>query len=131
MEQKTQNPDKAAQMREILAAEDEAAFSRALRGYILLRLNLPADTKEASLYRLVVFSVKLRMPGMDAKRLEERLATTDCHQTSYVVSKKNLLMMEIERALAVKLSFDTLDHIETTDDYAKALWEAMCHDHSR
>lgn len=131
MEQKTQNPDKAAYMREMLAAADEAAFSCALRGYILLRLNLPDDTKEASLYRLVVFSVKLRMPGMDAKRLEERLATTDCHQTSYVVSKKNLLMMEIERALAVKLSFDALDHIETTDDYAKALWEAMCHDRSR
>lgn len=128
MEQKTQNPDKAAAMQALLDSQDDAAFTRALRAYILLRLQLPQDTREMSLYRLVVYSVKLRMPGMDAKRLEERLATTDCHQTSYVVSKKNLLMMEIEKALGAKLSPEALDHIETTDDYAKALWEATGHD---
>lgn len=128
MEQKTQNQDKASLMQSLLDARDFSAFSAALRAYILLRLQLPEDTRELSLYRLVVYSVKLRMPGIDAARLEERLATTDCHQTSYVVSKKNLLMMEIEKALSAKLAPETLDHIETTDDYTKALWEAIHHD---
>ena len=68
------------------------------------------------------------MLGTDARQLEERLATTDCHQTSYVVSRKNLLMMEIERGLNIRLSPEALDRIVTTEDYADALWETMSHD---
>ena len=36
-------------------------------------------------------------------------------------------MMEIEKALSAKLSPETLDHIETTDDYARSLWEVTRH----
>lgn len=131
MEQKPQNREKELRMQAMRACRDREAFHSALCAYIFFRLNLPGDTRESSLYRLVVFSVKLRMPGMDAKRLEARLATADCHQTSYVVSKKNLLMMEIERGLGVRLDAGTLDHIETTADYARALWEAMQHGEER
>lgn len=123
-EQKTQSPEMTTYIQMLLSAQDAQSFAQALRVYILIRLKLPEKIREASLYGLVVYSVKLRVPGIDAKRLEERLATTDCHQTSYVVSKKNLLMMEIEKMIGVHLTPETLDHIETTDDYAAALWEA-------
>jgi len=105
-------------------AKDFTSFETALRYYLFLRLQVPYTTRENHLYRLVVYSVKLKMPGVDAQRLEERLATTDCHQTSYVVSRKNLLMMEIECALCIKLSPTALDNIRTIEDYALALWEA-------
>lgn len=128
MEQKPQTQERERRMASILCSSTRSAFSGALRAYILFRLGLPEDTRERSLYRLVVYSVKLRMPGTDARQLEERLATADCHQTSYVVSRKNLLMMEIERGLNVRLSPEALDRIVTTEDYADALWETMSHD---
>lgn len=128
MEQNPQTQERERRMASILCSSTRSAFTEALRAYILFRLGLPEDTHERSLYRLVVYSVKLRMPGTNARQLEERLATTDCHQTSYVVSRKNLLMMEIERGLNVRLSPEALDRIVTTEDYADALWETMSHD---
>ena len=128
MEQNPQTQERERRMASILCSSTRSAFTEALRAYILFRLSLPENTRERSLYRLVVYSVKLRMPGTDAQQLEERLATTDCHQTSYVVSRKNLLMMEIERGLNIRLSPEALDRIVTTEDYADALWETMSHD---
>ena len=128
MEQNPQTQERERRMASSLCSSTRSAFTEALRAYILFRLSLPEDTRERSLYRLVVYSVKLRMPGTDARQLEERLATTDCHQTSYVVSRKNLLMMEIERGLNIRLSPEALDRIVTTEDYADALWETMSHD---
>ena len=109
-------------------ARSRTELCEALRRYVLARLHLPPETREDDLYRLVVLSVKLRMPGVNAAWLEERLATTDCHQTSYVVSRKTLMMMEIEKGLGVRLPCEALDRVPTLGDYAKALWEAGSHE---
>lgn len=99
----------------------EAAFREAVARYLFHRLQLPEDTRERNLYRLVIYSVKRKMPGIDLIRLEERLATEDCHQTTYVVSKKHLLMLEIESALEIHLRDEDVENIQTVDDFADAL----------
>ena len=93
--------------------------------YVKNRLELPSGTKETDIYRLVLYSVRLKMPGEDVKTLESRLATVDCHQTSYIVSKKTLLMMEIERALDANVSADDATSATNVEKYAKVLWEAL------
>lgn len=93
--------------------------------YVKSRLELPNGTKETDIYRLVLYSVRLKMPGEDVKTLESRLATVDCHQTSYIVSKKTLLMMEIERALGATVSADDATSATSVEKYAKVLWEAL------
>lgn len=102
----------------------ESAFREAVARYVLCRLQLPEDTRERNLYRLVIYSVRRKMPGMDITHLEERLATEDCHQTTYVVSKKHLLMLEIETALDVHLRDEDVENVETVDDFARALHAA-------
>ena len=105
----------------------ETAFREAVAQYLFCRLQLPDDTRERNLYRLVIYSVRRRMPGIDLIHLEERLATEDCHQTTYVVSKKHLLMLEIESALDIHLRDEDVEHVETVDDFACALratWQA-------
>lgn len=122
MEQREAAAKRAEMLEKMRTATDFNAFSRALYEYICMRLSLPAGTKERDLYRLVVYSVKLRMKDVDTERLEERLATVDCHQTSYVVSRKNLMMMEIEKGIGVRMPAEMLDDVRTADDYAHALW---------
>ncbi len=95
-----------------------------MRDYILCRLGLPQETKETNLYYLVLYSVRIRMPDEDLKTLESRLATVDCHQTSYIVSKKTLLMMEIERGLSKHVSPDDADCADDIDKYAEVLLRA-------
>lgn len=110
---------------DIRSAGDPDAFFASLFNYIKTRLELPLDTKETNIYYLVLYSVRLKMPNEDVKTLESRLATVDCHQTSYIVSKKTLLMMEIERLLGVAVSADDATSAETVGSYAAVLWEAM------
>ena len=98
------------------------AFREAVAQYLLCRLQLPEDTRERNLYRLVIYSVKRKMPGIDLAHLEERLATEDCHQTTYVVSRKHLLMLEIEAALEIHLRDEDVENVETIDDFARALF---------
>ena len=107
------------------SAGDPDGFFASLFEYIKTRLELPRDTKETHIYYLVLYSVRLKMPGEDVKTLENRLATVDCHQTSYIVSKKTLLMMEIERALGVMISADDAAGAENVRQYSDFLWEAM------
>lgn len=107
------------------SAKDSDSFFASLYEYMTLRLELPRDTKETNIYYLVLYSVRLKMPGEDVKTLENRLATVDCHQTSYIVSKKTLLMMEIERALGVMISADDAAGAESVRQYSDFLWEAM------
>lgn len=110
---------------DIRSAGDPDAFFASLFNYIKTRLELPLDTKETNIYYLVLYSVRLKMPNEDVKTLESRLATVDCHQTSYIVSKKTLLMMEIERLLGVAVSADNATSAETVGSYAAVLWEAL------
>lgn len=110
---------------DIRSAGDPDAFFASLFNYIKTRLELPLDTKETNIYYLVLYSVRLKMPNEDVKTLESRLATVDCHQTSYIVSKKTLLMMEIERLLGVAVSADDATSAETVGAYAAVLREAM------
>lgn len=110
---------------DIRSAGDPDAFFASLFNYIKTRLELPLDTKETNIYYLVLYSVRLKMPNEDVKTLESRLATVDCHQTSYIVSKKTLLMMEIERALGVMISADDAAGSESVRQYSDFLWEAM------
>lgn len=110
---------------DIRSAGDPDAFFASLFNYIKTRLELPLDTKETNIYYLVLYSVRLKMPNEDVKTLESRLATVDCHQTSYIVSKKTLLMMEIERLLSVAVSADDATSAETVGAYAAVLREAM------
>lgn len=98
-------------------------FFNCIYDYCKKRLNLPLDTQVKSLYYLVLYSVRLLMKDEDVKTLESRLATIDCHQTSYIVSKKTLLMMEIERLLNVKIDLSELDKCDDIEYYAKQLWE--------
>ena len=104
-------------------AENNVDFCEALYRYIIERLELPKDTHQRELYYLVLFSVRLKMPNEDVSTLESRLATVDCHQTSYIVSKKTLLMMEIERELGVSLDAISATDVVSVDDYADKLWE--------
>ena len=97
-------------------------FFCALYEYMVKRLGLPENTREKNIYLLVLYGVRIKMPNEDLKTLESRLATVDCHQTSYIVSKKTLLMLEIERALGVTLPADEASEIESVDQYADALW---------
>jgi hypothetical protein len=119
--------DTEALLKAMRSAEDAAAMLVLLRRYVYLRLRLPPDTQENNVYNLVVYSVKLRLPGTDGKRLEARLATTDCHQTSYVVSRKTLLMMEIEQGLGVSLTPEQAKQAKRLETYAELLWEVMRH----
>lgn len=108
----------------MLGARDKNVFRALLRDYILCRLGLPAETKETNLYYLVLYSVRIKMPDEDPKTLESRLATVDCHQTSYIVSKKTLLMMEIEHGLSKHVSSDDAVYADNIEKYAEVLWEA-------
>lgn len=107
------------------SAKNSDDFFASLYEYMTSRLELPRDTKETNIYYLVLYSVRLKMPGEDVKTLESRLATVDCHQTSYIVSKKTLLMMEIERALGVEISADDATKAESVTEYSHLLWEAL------
>lgn len=103
--------------------KDLPSFSSLLYSYILYRLDLPKETKEQSLYNLVLYSVRIKMPGEDIKTLESRLSTVDCHQTSYIVSKKTLLMMEIERMLNVTIDIENVKKCDNFAYYTNVLWE--------
>ncbi|MBQ9511192.1 MAG: hypothetical protein IJR55_05825 [Clostridia bacterium] len=111
-------------MEKMRSTENEKEFCSCLYKYILNRLELPDDTKETDIYYLVLYSVRIKMPDEDIKTLESRLATVDCHQTSYIVSKKTLLMMETERKLGVALSADDATNVKSTTEYAELLWRA-------
>ena len=111
--------------RRIMTATNKSDFESALKEYVLFRLGLPEDTRETNIYLLVLYSVRIKMPDEDVKTLESRLATVDCHQTSYIVSKKTLLMMEIERALGATVSADDATSATSVEKYAKVLWEAL------
>ena len=117
--------DRERYFKAMAEAPDFGAFSRLLRGFILLRLDLPEETAESRLYYLVLYSVRIKMPDEDVNTLESRLSTVDCHQTSFIVSKKTLLMLEIERGLSVGI---TPDDAEDVSKYAEVLWRAMRHD---
>ncbi len=117
--------DREKQLRLMAEATDSAAFCALLREYILSRLGLPPETKEDNIYYLVLYSVRIKMPDEDVKTLESRLATVDCHQTSYIVSKKTLLMMEIERGLSVSISADDAEYAEDIPKYAEVLRRAV------
>ena len=106
-------------------SKDEDSLYKALYEYILFRLNLPDKTKEQSIYYLVLYSVRLKMPNEDVKTLESRLSKVDCHQTSYIVSKKTLLMMEIEKELGVKVDYDLLEKCDDVKYYTTVLWRKM------
>ena len=108
--------------RRIMTATNKSDFEFALKEYVLFRLGLPEDTRETNIYLLVLYSVRIKMPDEDVKTLESRLATVDCHQTSYIVSKKTLLMMEIEREIDVHISPEESEKAETIPLYADALW---------
>lgn len=100
-------------------------FENNVYKYILYRLALPDQTKEQSIYYLVLYSVRLKMPDEDVKTLESRLSTVDCHQTSYIVSKKTLLMMEIEKELGASIDYDDLDKSDNVKYYANVLWSKI------
>ena len=106
-------------------SRDAVGFADALNSYILFRLGLPFDTKEKNIYYLVLYSVRIKMPSEDIKTLESRLATVDCHQTSYIVSKKTLLMMEIEQTLGVSIPAEKAADADDDDSYSALLWEAI------
>ena len=106
-------------------APDFGVFRRLLRDYILCRLNLPSATREDRLYYLVLYSVRIKMPDEDVRTLESRLSTVDCHQTSFIVSKKTLLMMEIERGLSLHITPDDAEYAEDICKYAEVLWRTM------
>ena len=107
------------------SSRDAVGFADALNAYILSRLGLPFDTKEKNIYYLVRYSVRIKMPSEDIKTLESRLATVDCHQTSYIVSKKTLLMMEIEQTLGVSIPAEKAADADDVDSYSALLWEAI------
>lgn len=105
--------------------DDLLEFRTNLKSYVLKRLDLPLDVHEDDIRRLVILSVKWKNESEGSVFIESRLAGSDCHQTTYVVQKKTLLMMEIEKRLGVKLTSEDVDHVETVTDYALVLWEAM------
>ncbi|MBO4217863.1 MAG: hypothetical protein J5940_07945 [Clostridia bacterium] len=117
--------DREKHFESMKSAGDLSSFRALLRAYILERLELPPETKEDGMYNLVLYSVRIKMPGEDVSTLESRLATVDCHQTSYIVSKKTLLMMEIERGLSVEITADEAVYAEDAVKYAEILWRAL------
>ena len=106
----------------MIKADNKSDFLAAVKKYIFFRLELPEGPRETNIYLLVLYSVRIKMPNEDVKTLESRLATVDCHQTSYIVSKKTLLMMEIEREIDVHISPEESEKAETIPLYADALW---------
>ena len=117
--------DRNAQIEIMKKSEDYSSFSDLLREYIFKRLGLPGDTHEDNLYYLVLYSVRIKMPEEDVKTLESRLATVDCHQTSFIVSKKTLLMMEIESGLSVHISPEKAEYSDTVTKYSEVLWRSL------
>ena len=114
--------DKIEYINEMINSKSYEEFHDNTYKYILYRLALPSETKEKSIYYLVLYSVRIKMPNEDIRTLESRLSTVDCHQTSYIVSKKTLLMMEIEKILNVSIDLDDLDKCDNFEYYAKSLW---------
>ena len=106
----------------MIKADNKSDFLAALKKYIFFRLELPEGTRETNIYLLVLYSVRIKMPNEDVKTLESRLATVDCHQTSYIVSKKTLLMLEIERLIGVSIAADEAERAEDVASYADVLW---------
>lgn len=79
-------------------------FQKGLLEYVLFRLGLPACISQTDLYQLCLMSLKLQLHGTGSasgEALEERLKKYDCHRTEAAVQKKVLLMMHIERLVAV------------------------------
>ena len=109
----------------IKSATNYDDFAKRLFDYFLFRLEIPYDVSITSIYYLVLYSIRIKMPGEDIKTLEERISKVDCHQTSYVVSKKALLMMEVERMLNVKIGMDNIVQCDDFDYYTHVLWEKI------
>lgn len=110
---------------EIKNASDFDEFYSKIYSYLLYRLELPSETQLKSIYYLVVYSLKRKMPDEDLSTLESRIGRADCHQTSYVVSKKALLMMEIEKALGVKIGTENVIYSDDFDYYTNVLWKKL------
>ena len=120
--------EREKQLKLMTNAKDVAEFRELLREYIIRRLGLPPETSENGIYYLVLYSVRIKMPDEDIATLESRLATVDCHQTSFIVSKKTLLMLEIERGLGLYITPEDAEYAEDISKYAEVLWRTLSND---
>lgn len=109
-------------------AENEAYadFYLVLRRYILFRLGLPEEVGQTDLYQLCLMSLKLQLHGAGSASgaaLEARLKKYDCHRTEAAVQKKVLLMMHIERMLAVDPAPGGT--IRTLEEFSSCLYQRL------
>ena len=105
-------------------------FECSVHRYVCRRFQLEEDTSETDLYKLAVASIRKLKPGLTQKRVEELLAGSDCHQTTYAVQKKILIMMELERLMDVQISQDKVETIQTTKQCADIIYE-LCQQKER
>lgn len=112
-----------ARIRQETLSKEE--FADEIKRYVYARFLLPGDCQESNLYRLAVESMRL-LSGQKAQEAEliRRLAKPDCHNTSSAVQKKVLLIMGIERRLALTLEDEAAEKIDTLEELAQVIFEA-------
>lgn len=103
----------------------EEEFAAEIKRYVYARFLLPKDYQESNLYRLAVESIRI-LSGQKTKTadLTGRLAKPDCHNTSSAVQKKVLLIMGIERQLAITLADEEAEKINTLEELSGTVFQA-------
>ncbi len=112
-----------------LGAGDKSEFLLNLKGYLLAKYMLDADTGENNLYRLAILSIKQNIHPKDAGDYSaaiERVEKYDCHETNSALDKKVLFIMNVERQLNVMLDDDKAAEIVTIEDLVDQLYPAYC-----
>lgn len=116
---------KAAECREQLTGKelrDPEAFYACLHAYTLAKYLLPEEETEDSIELLAVKSVSWQM-----KIPEEVLSRNDrpagCTKATAVADKKVLLLLNVSKALGVKLLPEEVPAIKTVRQLAKRLWK--------
>ncbi|MGI5899929.1 MAG: hypothetical protein ACOX8S_08425 [Christensenellales bacterium] len=102
----------------MLKAHQYADFYEALRGWILVRLQLECDEAEEDLLSLCAFSIKRIAAGNAG--IHELVDKYDCHQTSVMVRKKVLLIMALEKLMGIRFDDDTAHELDTVTLLAQA-----------
>ncbi len=98
---------------------------RDLKLAICLRLRIrPEDADTDELRKLCILSIRSQDSGSSGLAdgvIRRQIEKYDCHQTNLVAQKKVLLMLYIERTLAVTLNDEEAADILTVMDMAAAI----------
>ena len=111
----------ARAMKAALEREDQAAFGRCLRDYLLKRFDLDDDgSGEQNIEELARMSLR---KSVGVKYTRETDKAINCTNASSAEEKALLFMLVVQRALGLSMPSTCFAEIETLPQLAEALWE--------